>query len=596
MGQNSIKRRVTRIQRGTQLGFDGFEVAPGFVPPKGAQEARVIRFEDPDPREIRFGMQRLDEHLHGMGLRDALVLREILSEQDWNAFTAQYSPAGRPGYAPWLMAGVVLFGLMRGISSLRGLERFTRSDLECMWVGGGITPDHSILGRFIVRHEAALSGPLFASIAEAVLKRTNSGRGRLAGDGTVLEAVSSRFALIKREALEAQRAQLRAQVEAQSEAPAASPSPEQSALAKLERAHAALAERPKAKMVVPGEPEAGVLKLKNGRGVRPAYQVAVLVNEARVVVDAEVDSTSEQAALAEPLGRLDGAVTTELLLDAGFNSYEVLECALNKEISLLCPEQAEDALGSQEAPRVFALRHFRYVEEGDYYLCPAQERLYPCRRSAGDPQKGVRPYVQYQGSACGPCERRAQCTQAAQRTLQRSVGQELKEAMRQVMAQPQARRVFAQRKAMVEPVFSTLRERQGLNRLRRRGLSRIRLEFRLHVMAYNLGRALVYARQGRFGEASRALNRLLDALWRPWRAMRRRVNDRCRSAPPRRRIRGGAGRGVTFGGQKCFTTPSEVAPTSRPLHLAPTRDAASDGGLQHELAPRSVSMLLSARC
>ena len=554
MGQNRIKRRVTRIQRGTQLGFDGFEVAPGFVPPKGAQEARVIRFEDPDPREIRFGMQRLDEHLRGMGLRDALVLREILSEQDWNAFTAQYSPAGRPGYAPWLMAGVVLFGLMRGISSLRGLERFTRSDLECMWVGGGITPDHSILGRFIVRHEAALSGPLFASITEAVLKRTNSGRGRLAGDGTVLEAVSSRFTLIKREALEAQRAQLRAQVEAQSEAPAVSPSPEQSTLAKLERAHAALADRPKTKLVVPGEPEAGVLKLKNGRGVRPAYQVAVLVNEARVVVDAEVHSTSEQAALAEPLGRLDGAVTTELLLDAGFNSYEVLECALDKEISLLCPEQAEDALGSQEAPRVFALRHFRYVEEGDYYLCPAQERLYPCRRSAGDPQKGVRPYVQYQGSACGPCERRAQCTQAAQRTLQRSVGQELKEAMRQVMAQPQARRVFAQRKAMVEPVFSTLRERQGLNRLRRRGLSRIRLEFRLHVMAYNLGRALVYARRGRLGEASRALNRLLDALWRPWRAMRRRANDRCRSAP----------RGGGFVGARavdCFTTPSSICPT-----------------------------------
>jgi hypothetical protein len=72
-------------------------------------------------------------------------------------------------------------------------------------VGGrGITPDHSILGRFITRHEEALSGALFASVTEAVLKRTNSGRARVAGDGTVLEAMSSRFALVKREALEAQ--------------------------------------------------------------------------------------------------------------------------------------------------------------------------------------------------------------------------------------------------------------------------------------------------------------------------------------------------------------------------------------------------------
>jgi hypothetical protein len=159
MGHKKIKRRVTRIKTGVQLGFDEFDSEPGLEPRQVEARRPAIRFEDPDPREIRIGMQRLDAHLREMGLRDALVLREILSEQDWSAFEAQYSPVGRPGYAPWLMAGVVLFGLMRGISSLRGLERLTRSDLECMWVGGGITPDHSILGRFITRHEEALSGP-----------------------------------------------------------------------------------------------------------------------------------------------------------------------------------------------------------------------------------------------------------------------------------------------------------------------------------------------------------------------------------------------------------------------------------------------------
>jgi hypothetical protein len=48
-------------------------------------------------------------------------------------------------------------------------------------------------------------------------------------------------------------------------------------------------------------------------------------------------------------------------------------------------------------------------------------------------------------------------------------------------------------------VFSHLRERQGLNRFRRRGLAGVRLEFRLHLMAYNLGRALAYARRGAAG-------------------------------------------------------------------------------------------------
>jgi hypothetical protein len=129
--------------------------------------------------------------------------------------------------------------------------------------------------------------------------------------------------------------------------------------------------------VVVGEPEAGLLKLKNGRGSRPAYQAAVLVNEARVVLDAQVHSTSEQAALAEPLERLDGTQTQELLLDAGFNSYAVLECALEKDISLLCPEQAEDGQSQGKQPGLFALRDFRYVEDGDHYLCPAGAQLHP---------------------------------------------------------------------------------------------------------------------------------------------------------------------------------------------------------------------------
>jgi transposase len=524
MLKKKISRRVTRIETRRQVSLELFEGDPALEQPTVPVRCTAIRFEDPDPREIRFGVQRLDEHLRAMGLRDALVLRQMLVDLDWSDFEARYSPVGRPGYAPWLMAGVVLFGLMRGVSSLRELERFTRSDLECMWVGGGITPDHSILGRFIVRHEQELNGPLFESITQAVLRRTDSGRERLAGDGTVLEAMSSRFALIKREALEAQRAQLREQAESKPEQ-----ADEQTALAQIERACEALAERPSAKAVVVHEPEAGLLKLKNGRGSRPAYQVTVLANSARVVVDAQVHSTSEQASLADQLERLDGAQTREVLLDAGFNTYTILESTLAKEISLLCPEQAEH-VREDERTGVIPLRQFRYVEDGDYYLCPAEQQLHPCRRYAGNPETGQRAYVQYATPACGECERRAQCTRGTQRTIQRSAGQELKEAMRLVMAQVKARQVFAQRKQMVEPVFSTLRERQGLNRFRRRGLSGVRLEFRLHLMAYNLGRALAYARRGLWGHFV-ALCRLIRALYRQLSVEPSIFRDPVRTAP-----------------------------------------------------------------
>ena len=55
MGQDRIKRRVTRIKVGTQLGLDGFDAEPGLEARQVAQGRMAIRFEDPDPRDIRFG-------------------------------------------------------------------------------------------------------------------------------------------------------------------------------------------------------------------------------------------------------------------------------------------------------------------------------------------------------------------------------------------------------------------------------------------------------------------------------------------------------------------------------------------------------------
>lgn len=97
----------------------------------------------------------------------------------------------------------------------------------------------------------------------------------------------------------------------------------------------------------------------------------------------------------------------------------------------------------------------------------------------------------YGANTCGDCPLRANCTKAAHgRRIKRYPEDEQREALRVVMQHPQARRIFSQRKAMVEPVFSSLRGQQGLNRFRRRGLAAVRREFALHVMAHNLSRAV----------------------------------------------------------------------------------------------------------
>ena len=104
---------------------------------------------------------------------------------------------------------------------------------------------------------------------------------------------------------------------------------------------------------------------------------------------------------------------------------------------------------------------------------------------------------------------------------QLSLLDEVREAMREVMGQPGARAEYRRRQGMVEPVFASLRQKQGLGRFRRRGLAGARLEFSLHVLAHNLGRAVaaVEARRSRRFRPIVGLLERIPGLWRSgWRA------------------------------------------------------------------------------
>lgn len=62
-----------------------------------------------------------------------------------------------------------------------------------------------------------------------------------------------------------------------------------------------------------------------------------------------------------------------------------------------------------------------------------------------------------------------------------------KDALRAKMLLPEHRQRYRKRQAMVEPVFSQLRGRQGLHRFRRKGLQGVKVEFALHTMGVQPG-------------------------------------------------------------------------------------------------------------
>jgi transposase len=453
------------------------------------------RFVTGDAHAIFLGTTRLEEYLKQAGQHASFTVARLLSEQDWLPFEQRYAATGRAPYAPHLMMGLILYGVMQGVHSLRELERLARLDLGCMWVTGGIAPDHANIGRFIVLHEDSLSKDFFESLTRAVLKASGSNNARLAGDGTVIEAACSHYNLLKEEAVKARTTSALAAVERAPDDEAAQQEQQHSMQCQEIFEARLAARRSKGKSVetlsISGsEPEAMVQRLKRGRGFAASYKPSVLVNEERIITAFALDASSETQVIAPMLdqsARVTGGQAEELLLDAGYFDDSVIDATLARDISLLCPDGQWPAKTKEDG--LFHKSVFGYDPLTDTYCCPAGQILILLSKCAETPS--TREHGVYGTTSCEGCHLRVKCTKAVQgRRVKRYPEDEQRDALRLVMQHRQARRIFSQRQAIVEPVFSALRCQQGFNRFRRKGLQAVKREFALHVLAYNLSRAV----------------------------------------------------------------------------------------------------------
>ena len=455
-------------------------------------------FDCPDPEDIFIGQDRLRSYLEKAKIKAPLIIRELLGAQDWQPMEAVYANTGRPPYAPSAMMGLILYGVQKGITSLRQLEQFARADLGCIWVTGGIAPDHSVIGKFICRHEDAITDQFFKEVTANVLKQTQGQGQSLAGDGTVIEAACSHYRMLKEEAV--QQALEAARKEARKDS---RNEQHQARLQQAVRCAEIMQERGDKKRakgektdqlcISPQEPDAMLQKQKRGRGSAPSYKPSVLVNEQRIILAQAIHASSETEVIPGMLDQseeVSGDQVEELLLDAGYCSHGILHQALERDINLLCPEGKVPGKG-KESDKRYTKGQFYYDEQGDGYRCPAGQWLkleWTYQGKANSPG-----YRRYGGAACATCAQRAQCTKAkAGRKIKRYEQDEWKEALRMVMGQAQAQKRFSQRQVWVEPVFSVLRGQQNLNRFRRKGIGKVRVEFGLHVLAYNIGRLIAF--------------------------------------------------------------------------------------------------------
>ena len=128
---------------------------------------------------------------------------------------------------------------------------------------------------------------------------------------------------------------------------------------------------------------------------------------------------------------------------------------------------------------------FTTIAERDAYACPGGHELKPFR--FGKLREMTK--IDYANKeACGDCPLRPRCTDAGYRAVSRL---EHEDALDRMAARLKARpEILDRRRETVEHPFGTIKQWMNQGAFLMRGLEKVRAEFSLTALAYNLRRAL----------------------------------------------------------------------------------------------------------
>lgn len=190
---------------------------------------------------------------------------------------------------------------------------------------------------------------------------------------------------------------------------------------------------------------------------------------------------TELSPMAEQTKAVLGVDALEVVADRGYYSGEQILACEQAGVTVTLPKPMTSGNRSKG---MFVKQDFRYVAEEDVYLCPAGERL---TYRYTNQEKGLTLH-RYWTNVCRDCSIKSQCTAGVQRRITRWEHEEVLEAVQQRLDQnPNAMRL---RRETVEHPFGTIKARMGATHFLTKTLQNVRTEMALHVLAYNLTRAL----------------------------------------------------------------------------------------------------------
>jgi transposase len=443
----------------------------------------------PTDRQTGFLMPpSLDEWLPQHHLARFVV--EVVDGLDLTSMSKSYRGSGSASYHPATLLSLLVYGYATGVFSSRKLERATYDSVAFRFIAANDHPDHDTIATFRRRFLEQITG-LFVEVLKLAREMGVLQMGTVALDGTKIHANASRHSALSYEhagkieaQLKAEVADLLAKAEAadQADVPDGMSIPEELArrevrLEKLAEARTKIEARAKerfereqaehqAKLAAREEKTAATGKKPSGRppeppveGPLPTDQINLTDQDSRIMPVA--GGGFEQCYNAQAVVAADSLLVVAVDVVQAANDKQQLQPMLNQVAAL------PGALGDVET----MLADSGYFSAANVAACVAAE-VEPLIAMGRQPH-----YLPLN-------ERFADVPPAPQNATP-------VEAMAHRLKTPDGRQLYALRKQVPEPVFGIIKSVMGFRQFLLRGIDRVRGEWSLVTMAWNMKRLFV---------------------------------------------------------------------------------------------------------
>jgi transposase len=410
---------------------------------------------------------------------------------------------GRPAYHPSVLLKLYIYGYLNRVQSSRRLEREAGRNVEVMWLTGRLAPDHKTIADFRKDNGSAIR----QVCAQFVMLCRMMGlltQASVAIDGSKFKAVNNRDKNFTRAKMDRRMAQINESVArylqqldtADRQQPSEALKAKTSRLKekietlkeqmqRLEVLKVQMLARPDQQISLTDPDARSMATSGRGSGV-VGYNVQVAVEtQHHLIIMHEVTNVGTDRSQLSPVAKQAkatlGVEKLDAVADRGyFNSEEILACE-EAGITVTLPKPMTS---NSKTEGRFGKQDFRYVAEEDLYICPAGERL---AYHYTNEENGLI-LRRYWTNACQTCAIKNSCTTGKERRITRWEHEHVLEAVqRRLDEHPEKMR---QRRETVEHPFGTIKARMGATHFLMKTLPKVATEMALHVLAYNLTRAM----------------------------------------------------------------------------------------------------------